>query len=86
MNDLETVVTADEIRALSSSNSKAVLLDSGGFVWWTYTNDEGYWMAGAVSPARAGTHGTAIQAWMNLMTPEQAAAYGPFTIIHRGGK
>lgn len=80
---MTTISTVENLRSLFQDEGKAVLIDSGGFVWWTVEDETGYWLAGVAEPARKGTHGTAIQAWMNLMTPEQAAAYGPFTIIHR---
>ncbi len=79
-----TVTTAEEIRELFDGGRSAVLLDKGGFVWWTTYVDDGPWLAGSACRARSGETGMAIEAFMNLMSPGQAAPYGPFTVIHRG--
>lgn len=79
----EVSEAASFLTELLASGDKAVLLDSGGFVWWTHEDGEGRWLAGVAEPKRSGQIGTAIEAWMNLMSPQRAAAFGPFTLIHR---
>lgn len=80
---VEELSTAEEIRrAVSDPEGSVVLLDSGGFVWWTDVDRRGdVLLHGVGIPARAGARGLAVEAYLNIMSPEEAVPYGPFRVV-----
>lgn len=85
MNYAGVNTVAELTELISNSDRTVVLLDSGGFVWWSSEDRHGdFWLEGCAGPCDPDDQGLAVRAWMNKMAPEEAVAYGPFMIISLG--
>jgi hypothetical protein len=65
--------------SLTPDSPTIVLLDKGGFVWWTHEDRRGeWWLHGVAGPKNPDENGLATEAWMNIFKPDRAKGYGPF--------